>query len=443
MTRINQAGTPVVMVVLIVGIVGYFLGSSRPGQERQSLLNAAHAEAPAATTSAQDTTTSNQVGTWSPTKRYPTHNVYYPGTEELKPDEMRVIALGTGMPMPRLKQAAACFLIELGNGDKFIFDMGNGSLERIHSLGIPPDYLDKVFITHPHMDHMADLAAFYMTGPQNNRSVPLRVWGPGGGGMRPEWGMKAAMDHMEKTWAWMSGTLAGTIDTSAFRLEVTEYDWSKVRNVIYEDNGAVIRSIPAIHFEGTASFILEWNGLRLAFSGDTLPNKWWIEHTQGVDLSIHECFLTADQAMSKWGFSKHEAVNAVTTIHANATFFGKVMAMTRPKHAVAYHFQNDADTLPVVMKAVEQVYDGPVDYAQDFMVWNVTKEGVRTRMAVVNPEAYPTPPLREKTIAAGERYQTPDSVLEGWPQEFDDVAEQIYADFNKKHGTDFKFQLKK
>jgi ribonuclease Z len=119
------------------------------------------------------------------------------------------------------------------------------------------------------------------------------------------------------------------------------------------------------------------------------------------------------------------------------------MAMTRPKHAVAYHFQNDADTLPVVMKAVEQVYDGPVDYAQDFMVWNVTKEGVRTRMAVVNPEAYPTPPLREKTIAAGERYQTPDSVLEGWPQEFDDVAEQIYEEFNKKHGTDFKFQLKK
>jgi ribonuclease Z len=89
-----------------------------------------------------------------------THRVYYPGTEELLPDEMRVIACGTGMPMPRLKQAAACFLIELGNGDKFIFDMGNGSFERLHSLGIPLDYLDKVFITHPHMDHMADLVRY-------------------------------------------------------------------------------------------------------------------------------------------------------------------------------------------------------------------------------------------------------------------------------------------
>ena len=51
-------------------------------------------------------------------------DVYYPGTEEIAPDEMRVVACGTGMPSPRPKQAAACWLVELGNGDKFIFDIG-------------------------------------------------------------------------------------------------------------------------------------------------------------------------------------------------------------------------------------------------------------------------------------------------------------------------------
>jgi len=386
----------------------------------------------------------SSTGKWSPTKPYPSHEVYYPGTEELAADEMRVIACGSGMPMPRLKQAAACLLVELGNGDKFIFDMGTGSMERLYALGIPLDYLDKVFLSHLHMDHMGDLPAFYIYGPQNNRSVPLRVWGPGGGGTRPEWGTKAALAHVEKTWAWMTGTLEGMIDTRSFKIDVTEYDWSKVNNVIYDDNGVVIKSIPAIHLEQSASFILEWNGLKLAFSGDTLPNKWWIEHTKGVDLSIHECVFTPDLAMSKWSFSQQEALNAVTTIHANPAFFGKVMAMTKPKHAVAYHFQNDADTLPIIMRAVEQYYDGPVDYAQDFMVWNVTKEGVRTRMAVPNPESYPTPPLREKKITAGgDRYQTPDKVLAGWPEELDGTVDKIYADFNKEHGTDYKFQLKK
>jgi ribonuclease Z len=422
-------------VVLIIGFVATYQKGLIDGQSGEELPLLATAEA-----KKQDSMEPNQ---WSPTKPYPKHDVYYPGTEELKPDEMRVIALGSGMPMPRLKQAAACFLIELGNGDKFIFDMGTGSLERLYSLGIPLDYLDKVFLTHLHMDHMGDLPAFYIYGPQNNRSVPLRVWGPGGGGTRPEWGTKAAMEHMEKTWAWMTGTLAGTIDTSSFKVDVTEYDWSKVNNVIYNENGVVIKSIPAIHFEQSVSFILEWNGMRLAFSGDTLPNKWWIENTQGVDLSIHECFFPPSLAISKWGFTQKEALNAVTTIHSTAAFFGKMMAMTKPKHAVAYHFQNDTDTLPAVMKAVEQVYDGPVDYAQDFMVWNVTKDGVRTRMGLPNPEGYPTPPLHEKKMApGGERYHTPDSVLAGWPEDVNTLVEEIYTDFNKEHGTDYKFQLK-
>ena len=66
---------------------------------------------------------------------------------------MRVIACGTGMPTTRAAQAAACFLVELGNGDKFIFDIGSGSAERLSSLQIPYDYLDKIFIGHLHGDH--------------------------------------------------------------------------------------------------------------------------------------------------------------------------------------------------------------------------------------------------------------------------------------------------
>ena len=90
----------------------------------------------------------------SPTRALTEQEVYYPGTEDLAPDEMRVIACGTGMPNARPKQAAACFLVELGNGDKFIFDIGTGSAERLSAMKIPYDYLDKVFIGHLHADHM-------------------------------------------------------------------------------------------------------------------------------------------------------------------------------------------------------------------------------------------------------------------------------------------------
>jgi ribonuclease Z len=419
-----------VLAVMTVGATVLYQWGLNNGRDGQSIGLVESANA-ASTTMATG---------WSRTGTAPDRGVYYPGTEDLDPDEMRVIACGSGMPMPRLKQAAACFLIELGNGDKLIFDMGTGSMERIYALGIPLDYIDKVFLTHLHMDHMGDLPAFYIYGPQNNRSKPLRVWGPGGGGTRPEWGTKAALEHVEKTWAWMTGTLAGTIDTRSFKMEVTEYDWSKVNNVIYEENGVRIRTIPAIHLEQAVSFLLDWNGMTLAFSGDTVPNRWWVEHTQGVDFAIHECFLTPNQAIEKWSFSETEAINALTRIHATAALFGKVMALTRPKHAVAYHFQNDADTLPGVMEAVESVYDGPVDYAQDFMVWNITKEGVRTRMAVPNRESFPTPPLAEKVIDTSNPYVPPAWVNEGWAEEAVPFVEQIYKDFNKEHGTKLKFR---
>lgn len=55
----------------------------------------------------------------SPTGIAPDRYVYYPGSEELGKDEIRLIACGTGMPAARRGQAATCFLVELGNGDKF------------------------------------------------------------------------------------------------------------------------------------------------------------------------------------------------------------------------------------------------------------------------------------------------------------------------------------
>ena len=46
----------------------------------------------------------------TPTGVVPELDVYYPGTEGLAPDEMRIVALGTGMPSARPKQAAACLM---------------------------------------------------------------------------------------------------------------------------------------------------------------------------------------------------------------------------------------------------------------------------------------------------------------------------------------------
>jgi ribonuclease Z len=93
--------------ILAVGAVALYQWGVNDGRDGKSagLVESANAA------SANEAMVASRTGTT------PDRDVYYPGTEELAPDEMRVIACGTGMPMPRLKQAAACFLIELGNGE--------------------------------------------------------------------------------------------------------------------------------------------------------------------------------------------------------------------------------------------------------------------------------------------------------------------------------------
>ena len=225
----------------------------------------------------------------SPVKALKERDVYYPGSEDLAPDEMRVIACGTGMPNARPKQAAACWLVELGNGDKFLFDIGLGSAERISAMKIPYDYLDKLFIGHLHADHIGDLDALWIGGVISNRKRPLRVWGPSGA--KEELGTKYMVDHMRKMYAWDWASRQGNVNTKGLQVDVTEFDYKAVNKEIFNENGVSIRTIPAIHaLDGSVSFILEWNGLKFSFSSDTYPNKWWMEHTKNSDLAIHECF---------------------------------------------------------------------------------------------------------------------------------------------------------
>ena len=64
--------------------------------------------------------------------QYPTS--YFPNTELLGADEMRITALGTGMPNQTKAAVSISYLVELGNGDKFLFDIGSGSLGNLFAL---------------------------------------------------------------------------------------------------------------------------------------------------------------------------------------------------------------------------------------------------------------------------------------------------------------------
>jgi ribonuclease Z len=320
----------------------------------------------------------------------PDRYAYYPGTEELGADEIRLIALGTGMPAARRSQAATCWLVELGNGDKFLFDLGTGANANMAALMIPFDFLTKVFLSHLHTDHWGDLPGLWAGGWTAGRTVPLEIYGPSGA--TPEMGTKYAVEHFLKAYNWDNMTRLANLPSQPGKINVHEFNYKVENQVIYEENGVTIKTWPAIHAgDGAVSMALYWNGMKVVIGGDTKPNTWYIKYAKDADVAIHECFLTPEQLVTMYGQSPQSALGVGTIVHTPPQAFGKIMSTIKPRHAIAYHFLNESDTRDQVDEYIRTTYDGPLTLAEDMLVWNITKDTIKVRKVVSPDDAWSVP----------------------------------------------------
>ncbi len=364
----------------------------------------------------------------------PDRYVYYPGTELLAEDEVRVIACGTGMPDQRRGQASACFLFEFGNGEKLIFDIGSGSMRNINALMIPMEYLTKVFLSHLHTDHWGDLDALWAGGWTAGRPVPLEIWGPSG--MSEDMGTAYAIDHFLKAFNWDYQTRAFKITPVPGNITVHEFDYKAENAVVYDQNGIVVRSIPAIHVgDGPISFIIEYAGLKLVFGGDSSPNKWFVKHAKDADFVIHEAFGTPEYFVKDYGQPPQLAWRACCEFHTSGQAFGKIMSEIKPRHAVSYHSMEEA--LAGVRDGIRETYGGPLSMAVDMMVWNITKDSITERMAVSPDRASGVPgPTRQPPPEKGRPDPMSDFIKDGeWGPGFN--AQNVMLDAHaKKYGLE-------
>jgi len=106
--------------------------------------------------------------------------------------------------------------------------------------------------------------------------------------------------------------------------------------------------------------------------------------------------------------------------------------------AVAYHFFNDFDTSAAIREGIRSTYDGPLSMAEDFMVWNVTKDNIRVRMAVVSEEVWP-PPASEAPMPPipSNRIGYSKEII-GGKLDVEDVVQPVYDDINKEYGLEEK-----
>jgi ribonuclease Z len=312
----------------------------------------------------------------------------------LEDGELRVTVLGSGNPWVTRAQASGSILVEVGNPERdlLVFDLGSGSLANFASLMLPVNALDKVFITHLHADHTADLITLFGSYRKSGRvDRGVRVWGPSGS--EPHFGTKHFVDGIREACQWDSESTRSIHAEESFELVVQEFDFSRTQ-VVYEANGVTITAFPVVHvLSGAVGYRIDFRELTVVLSGDTRPGWPLVRACEGttVDLLIHECFPTAEMIAASMNVPIERASVILNQAHTSPRGAGKVFDLVRPRMAGLWHTVVTQEGTPRIFEDLRKVYSGPVVQTQDLTAFNVTPEAVIARQAQVEPQPSPVP----------------------------------------------------
>jgi len=335
----------------------------------------------------------------SKVKEYPEH--FIPGKEILASNEMRITVMGSGTPAPiKAAQATSCVMVQLGNGDAFIFDIGSGTVGNIFSMGMHPSELDKVFITHFHLDHVGGIFPLF-DAMGWARNTPLRVWGPSG--HTPELGTAAFTENIRKAAEWHIQSKSDLLPVGGAKFDTTEIDISKFslnnpQQLVYDNDGVKIFAFPVVHtIDGALGYRLEWKGLSMSYVSDSEVSTFEVEQTKGVDVLIHEVMPSAEE-FAKGNNMTLEDAKSVIDVHTTPSKLGYFLELTKPKLGVGTHFKLGDDLNDGLFTDLRKTYKDPFLLAQDLTTINVTPDYIVSRQTKINLLADPPPAKSQEGV---------------------------------------------
>ncbi len=177
---------------------------------------------------------------------------------------LRVTLLGTGVGIPQKDRSQSSLLIRAR--DPLLLDCGAGTLLRLSEAGVDVLDLDAVFLTHLHLDHVADLLplanARYLMG-----AGPMEIYGPKGTDI---W-----FETMHSAYPYLA------------QLEAVVHELSPGDKA--SAKGFQIHTAEASHSVTSLSYRIESDSRAVTYSGDTEPSQEVADLARGSDLLIHEC----------------------------------------------------------------------------------------------------------------------------------------------------------
>jgi ribonuclease BN (tRNA processing enzyme) len=220
---------------------------------------------------------------------------------------LHVTILGAGTAIPAPRHSPAGVLVRVA-GERVLLDAGPGTLQRLRTIGVSPVQVDRVFLTHYHVDHCLELVTllFALRIPEPARTTPLSIYGPRG--------LRTLVRRLDTAFH-------GWLSPRSYRLTLQELDATTLRLP-----GYTVRTAPMRHTAPALGYRLEiaaptpsgarrpagqppanWRGLRgqpvtapvnLAYSGDTDVCPEVVELGRAADLLILECSMPDERKVA-------------------------------------------------------------------------------------------------------------------------------------------------
>lgn len=249
-------------------------------------------------------------------------------------EKMVINILGSGTCVPRLDRYPCAILIRFKTRVVLV-DAGPGIMGQLLKLGVEPDDIDAIFLSHFHLDHCADLAPLLFAAkyPEFTRTKKLTL--AGGPGLN----------------AWYKGvnhTFGQTLDMPEKYFECIEVSGRGQ----FALHGIEVTHMPMAHKpESTGYRFTDPSGFSLVYSGDTDVTQNLIRLAENAHILI--CESAMPDGMKVPG-------------HLTPSLAGEMAQSAGVKLLVLTHLYPACDTVDIAAQA-RTTFKGNVRVAQDLM----------------------------------------------------------------------------
>lgn len=215
--------------------------------------------------------------------------------------------------------------------------------------GITPVAINRIFLTHLHMDHSLELPSIVFGSYLMGRKDRVYLYGPAGTG-------EFCKLTFEKVYAYVPEVLR------IIRKEGLEITPNEVRKgVVCQTDNYRVLCTPVEHGLTTLAYRIESKEGTVVVSGDTRPSNSVIELAKGADLLIHECSVLDD--MAKFAKDSH---------HSTASEVGQVADQAGVKRLILTHlFPQTKGRGNEMVQSVRTRFHGEVIASYDLLEVNV------------------------------------------------------------------------